>query len=25
VHNRLFGWAYRAGLALGSIVPGLHL
>ena len=25
VHNRLFGWAYIAGLALGSIVPGLHL
>jgi 1,4-dihydroxy-2-naphthoate octaprenyltransferase len=25
VHNRLFGWVYLAGLALGAIVPDFHL
>jgi 1,4-dihydroxy-2-naphthoate octaprenyltransferase len=25
VHNRLFGWAYIAGLAMGAIVSRLHL
>lgn len=25
VHNRLFGWAYIAGLVIGAIVPGVHL
>jgi 1,4-dihydroxy-2-naphthoate octaprenyltransferase len=25
VHNRLFGWAYIAGLALGAIVPAFRL
>lgn len=25
VHNRLFGWAYIAGLALGAIFPGVRL
>ncbi|GAC1343377.1 MAG: hypothetical protein NVSMB29_16010 [Candidatus Dormibacteria bacterium] len=25
VHNRLFGWAYLAGLALGASFPSLHL
>ena len=24
VHNRLFGWAYIAGLAVGAIVPGVR-
>ena len=25
VHNRLFGWAYIAGLALGAVFPGIRL
>ena len=25
IHNRLFGWAYIAGLALGAIVPAFRL
>jgi 1,4-dihydroxy-2-naphthoate octaprenyltransferase len=24
-HNRLFGWVYIAGLALGALAPGFRL